>query len=140
MPTEKGFTVEIASRFEGWWRYNASLMCGCFDAAGNRTGFAAAESHVADVGSAPAACPPEIAPDRSLTLETGPCDHLLLYIYIVPHTLPNVTAIEDAKPFDLELRIAWGGRRFRSERLQINQWGGRSLELRIDPPETDPNR
>ena len=51
MATKEGFTIEISSRYEGWWRYNVALMCGCFDTAGNRTGFASAEAHVADVGS-----------------------------------------------------------------------------------------
>ena len=48
---EKGFTIEVTSRYEGWWRYNAALMCGCFDAAGRRIGFASSASTVADVGS-----------------------------------------------------------------------------------------
>ena len=43
MATKEGFTIEISSRYEGWWRYNVALMCGCFDTAGNRTGFASAE-------------------------------------------------------------------------------------------------
>lgn len=51
MATKEGFTIEISSRYEGWWRYNVALMCGCFDTAGNRTGFASTEAHVADVGS-----------------------------------------------------------------------------------------
>ena len=37
MATKEGFTIEISSRYEGWWRYNVALMCGCFDTAGNRT-------------------------------------------------------------------------------------------------------
>ena len=135
MSTEKGFTIEISSRFEGWWRYNAALMCGCFDAAGNRIDFAAAESHVADVGSAPARRPDGIAADRALRLDTVPCDHLLLYLSLIPHPLPESNDIETTRPFALELKIAWKGSVFRSERLAINQWAGASLELRIDRPE-----
>ena len=44
MATKEGFTIEISSRYEGWWRYNVALMCGCFDTAGNRTGFASTEA------------------------------------------------------------------------------------------------
>ena len=135
---EKGFTIEIASRFEGWWRYNAVLMCGCFDAAGTRIDFASAESHVADVGAGPAERPANIAPDRRLTLETQPCDHLLLYVYVIPHTLPQNNDIETTKPFALDLKIAYRGVRFRSERLSINQWSGISLELRVDRPASEP--
>ncbi|MCM1302386.1 MAG: hypothetical protein NC250_02930 [Alistipes senegalensis] len=128
----KGFTIEIASRFEGWWRYNAALTCGCFDAAGERIGYVSAESHVADVGAGLAERPAEIAPDRRLTLETPPCDHAVLYIYVIPHALPESNDIDATKPFGLDLRIDCDGRRIRSERLQINQWSGISLELRLD--------
>lgn len=133
----KGFSIEIASRFDDWWRYNAVLMCGCFDDAGERIGFASAESHVADVGAGPAERPADVAPDRRLTLETEPCDHLVLYVYVIPHTLPQDNDIEATKPFPLDLKIAYDGRRFRSERLQINRWSGISLELRIDRPESE---
>ncbi len=131
----KGFSIEIASRFDGWWRYNAVLMCGCFDDKDERIGFVSAESHVADVGACPAERPADIAPDRSLALETPLCDHLVLYVYIIPHTLPQDNDIESTKPFELDLKIACDGRTFRRERLSINQWSGISLELRIDRPE-----
>lgn len=86
MATKEGFTIEISSRYEGWWRYNVALMCGCFDTAGNRTGFASTEAHVADVGSNLREKPAGNPGGGRASLETGPCDHLLLYIYIVPHT------------------------------------------------------
>lgn len=133
----KGFSIEIASRFDDWWRYNAVLMCGCFDDKDERIGFVSAESHVADVGAGPAERPSDVAPDRRLTLETPPCDHLVLYVYVIPHTLPQNNDIEATKPFALDLKIACDGRKFRSERLQINQWSGISLELRVDRPESE---
>ena len=82
MATKEGFTIEISSRYEGWWRYNVALMCGCFDTAGNRTGFASTEAHVADVGSNLREKPAGNPGGGRASLETGPCDHLLLYIYI----------------------------------------------------------
>ena len=69
--------------------------------------------------------------DRA-SLETGPCDHLLLYIYIVPHTLPAGNDIGDTTPFEVEIRIAYGGRRLRAEKRLINQWSGASIEMRVD--------
>ena len=42
MAAHKGFTIEVTSRYEEWWRYNVALMCGCFDAEERRTGFASA--------------------------------------------------------------------------------------------------
>ena len=115
MAATEGFSIEISSRYDGWWRYNAALMCGCFDAGDERIGFASAESHVADVGANLTAKPADMAGDRSLRLETAACDHLLLYIYIVPHTLPAGNDIADTQPFEITLRIAYGGKVLRSE-------------------------
>ena len=42
MAATEGFSIEISSRYDGWWRYNAALMCGCFDAGDERIGFASA--------------------------------------------------------------------------------------------------
>ena len=121
MAATEGFSIEISSRYDGWWRYNAALMCGCFDAGDERIGFASAESHVADVGANLTAKPADMAGDRSLRLETTACDHLLLYIYIVPHTLPAGNDIADTQPFEITLRIAYGGKVLRSEKRLINQ-------------------
>ena len=128
----KGFTITVTSRYEGWWRYNAALMCGCFDAAGERTDFVSAESHVADAGANLAERPAEVAPERKATLETPPCDHLLLYIYIVPHTLPAGNDIDDTQPFDLDIAIAFNGRELQKQRRKINQWSGASIEMRVE--------
>lgn len=125
MAATEGFSIEISSRYDGWWRYNAALMCGCFDAGDERIGFASAESHVADVGANLTAKPADMAGDRSLRLETAACDHLLLYIYIVPHTLPAGNDIADTQPFEITLRIAYGGKVLRSEKRLINQVVGR---------------
>lgn len=132
MAATEGFSIEISSRYDGWWRYNAALMCGCFDAGDERIGFASAESHVADVGANLTAKPADMAGDRSLRLETAACDHLLLYIYIVPHTLPAGNDIADTQPFEITLRIAYGGKVLRSEKRLINQWSGASVEMRVD--------
>lgn len=131
MKENKGFSIELTSRYAGWWRYNAALMCGCFDAQEVRTGFCKAESHVADVGSQLTERPAHIEAGRSVVLETPPCDHLLLYVYIIPHCLPESSDIDTNNPFDAELRIRYNGRKLRTDRLKINQWSGVSLELRI---------
>ena len=67
MKSVEKFTVEIRSGFDQWWRYNAALMCGAFDASGNRIGFASAESRVAEMGSNLEAPPEGLDLHRSLT-------------------------------------------------------------------------
>lgn len=132
MADEKGFTIEVSSRYEGWWRYNVALMCGCFDTAGERTGFVSAASEVAPVGSNLPEKPAGTPDDRRVELSTPPCDHLMLYVYIIPHTLPAGSEIDAARPFETELKISYAGKRLHTEKRAINQWSGASLELRIE--------
>lgn len=132
MATKEGFSIEISSRYDGWWRYNVALMCGCFDAADKRTGFGSAEMHIADVGANFREKPAGLPGTGTAGLSTEPCDHLLLYIYIVPHTLPAGNDIGDTAPFEIEIRIAYDGKRLRTEKRLINQWSGASIEMRVD--------
>ena len=132
MAAHKGFTIEVTSRYEEWWRYNVALMCGCFDAEERRTGFASAASVVAGVGSNLPERPAEIPAFRTARLTTGPCDHLVLYIYIVPHTLPAGNAFDATRPIKNDLKNACDGRLFRSEIRLIFLWSGSSIELRVD--------
>lgn len=131
MAAKKGFTIEVTSRFEGFWRFNVAMTCGCFDAEGRRTGFVSSSSHVADVGSNLPAPPPDLPATRKVALETPPCDHLLCYLYIIPHTLPTGSAIDAAKPFEVEVKVSCDGRKLRTEKRLINQWSGASIELGI---------
>ncbi|MDE5708480.1 MAG: hypothetical protein K2I32_03380 [Alistipes sp.] len=128
----KGFTIEVTSRHDGWWRYNVALMAGCFDAEDRRTGFATASSHVADTGAELRKAPAGIAPDRKAVLETEPCDHLLLYVYVIPHTLPRTNEIDETQPFEIEITIHYDGRKLQKIRRAINQWSGASIEMRAD--------
>ena len=127
----QGFKIELRSRYEEWWRYNAELMCGCFDIDDNRIGFASSASDVASVGSNLKVRPAEIPASRSVTLETPPCDHLVLYVYIIPHTLPVGNDIDATRPFEAEIRISCAGKHLRTEKRMINQWSGASIELKI---------
>lgn len=134
MANNKGFSIEISSLFEGFWRYNAALMCGCFDAAENRTGFASAEDTVAEAGANLPRKPDDYPAVRKVCLTTDPCDHLRLFIYLIPHTLPADNIVGASEPFRLDVQIAYGGRKLRTEHFDINQWSGASLEMRIDAP------
>lgn len=131
MAEEKEFTIEVSSSYKEFWRYNVALMCGCFDAADVRTNFASTEDTVADVGANLSAPPKGGALRRIVTLRTPPADHLLLYIYIIPHTLPTGRDVVYSKPFPLHLSILHGDRKIRSIDYDINQWSGASIELKV---------
>lgn len=109
METEGGFKVEVSSAFPGWWRYNVALMCGCYDAAGERIGFASAEDRIAEVGACMGQPPADYPAERRTVLRTMPCHRIELYLYVVPHTLPDGCEIADTRPFELRLRITRDG-------------------------------
>lgn len=131
MEQEDGFEVEVTSDFPGWWRYNVALMCGCYDAAGERMGFASAEDRVADVGAALGRPPAGYPARRRTMLYTTPCRRIELYLYVVPHTLPDDSLIADTRPFELCLRVVRGEKTLLTHRQPVNQWSGLSKVLTV---------
>lgn len=127
-----GFTIEITSRYEMWWRYNVVCTIGCFDAADRRTGFASESSQIAEVGAQLPKCPKEVDPRRKIRVTTADCTSIHGYIYIIPHTLPESQIIEQSQPFEVEIRISYNQKKLRNEKYKINQWGGGSLEVRCN--------
>ncbi len=131
MGKEVGFSIELSSRFEEWWRYNTVLTGGCFDAEGRQIDFVSAESHVAEVGARLEQRPKGLPAELRLRLATPPCDHIELYLYIIPNTLPTGRVVADYPTFPVALRIDRAGRRLRTEHIDVNQWGGTSRRLVI---------
>lgn len=54
-----------------------------------------------------------------------------LHLYRTPYAAGR-NDIGDTTPFEVEIRIAYGGRRLRAEKRLINQWSGASIEMRVD--------
>ncbi len=128
MTQHEGFTIEIICHDGEWWRYNVAVTCGCFDREGRRIGFASTESKITDVGG-------EVRESdkhrtRKIELQTGECDNLLLYLYIIPHTLPEDNEIKD-DPFPVKIRASYAGKEMKTTTKSINRWSGASLELRF---------
>ncbi len=123
MTTSKGFRIEVSSRYEEWWRYNVELMCGCFDAAEQRTGFASPPRRLPTWGPIFRSVLRR-SPRAHGGSRPGACDHLVLYVYIIPHTLPPGNDIDATAPFEIEIRIFCDGRRILAEKRRINQWSG----------------
>ena len=124
-----GFKIEISSSFEYFWRYNVAVTCGCFDAQGERVGFASADDHIADVGADMKNPPQGYVSPRTVTVSTVPFDHLLMYIYVIPHTLPEGRDVAEYKPFDLKVRITRDGKGVVNKVYSVNSWSGASIEL-----------
>ncbi len=132
MEKQQGFTVELSSRCKEWWCYNVDLVCGCFDERGERVDFRSVASEVAPAGSNLETRPDGVEPYRRVKLSAPDCHHLMLYIYIIPHTLPRCTLIEDAEPFNISLKITRNGKVVHDQRHAINRWSGASVELKVE--------
>ena len=128
MTDQKGFRIEVSSRFEEFWRYNVAMTGGLFDARGERIGFASTEDTVAETGANLRRKPEDYPRDRTIVLETAPCQRLRLFVYLIPHTLPAGNTVAASR---------CGGRPLRTERFAVNQWSGASLELQLEaqPPQ-----
>lgn len=124
-----GFKVEISSSYEYFWRYNVAVTCGCFDGGGNRVGFASADDHLADVGAGMKTAPKGFVLPRTVTFSTVPCERLLMYIYVIPHTLPEGRDVAEYKPFDMTVRVTRDGRNVLTKTYSVNSWSGASIEL-----------
>ncbi len=130
MGKNEGFKVEISSGYDGFWRYNIMVTCGCFDENDNRVGFASAEDIVAPIGANLESAPKEYPSKRVVQFDTVPCDHLLLYMYVIPHTIPLGRDVDEHKPYLLNVRITKGGRLVSNREFPVNVWSGASLEIR----------
>ena len=75
--------------------------------------------------------PEGAAAERRIGIRSIACDHIVMYVYIVPHTLPETREIGDVAPFDVRLRVGYGGVPFGDMHYRINQWSGASLEIKL---------
>ena len=128
---DKKFTISLQSRYAELWRYNIVVMCGCFDKVGERTDFLSKENFVAAVGSNLTAAPNGIESHNRLTLTTSPCDSIVAYIYLIPHSLPPTRDVEEYAPFDLRIKVSVGDNVIYDTDHKINQWSGCSIELKL---------
>jgi hypothetical protein len=129
----KGFAIRVTCDEPTWWRYNVTLLCGCFDEVGTRIGFCTTEQVVASVGSNLSEPPAGFseAAHRTITLETVPAPRMILYLYVVPHTLPTETDIATTKPFVAHVAISYDGNTLKSFDYNINRWAGAAIELKL---------
>ena len=124
------YRVELKCEDREWWRYNVVITAAGFDAKGEREGFYSLREHRADVGGSNGVCS-RLATAKRLSLECGESHRLDLYLYIIPHTLPESRDIEDAKPFDVALKISLGDSQIVDKKLRVNPWGGTSQHILI---------
>ena len=127
----KKYTIQVRSAYEEFWRYNVSVICGGFDASGDKIDFVSAQSFVAPVGTPLQAPPKGMDGPRELKVSTQPCESITAYVYVVPVVLPKARDVADYPPFDLRIKISCDKQVIYNEVRKICQWSGDSIELKF---------
>ncbi|MDR2913013.1 MAG: hypothetical protein LBV38_07000 [Alistipes sp.] len=104
----KSFRIEVRSAFPEWERYDVYMTAVCLDADGQMS------DYVSLTGRG--------------VLETPPCDHADLYLYVIAREFPASEIIAKSPPFEIELVVSAEGRNSSSSHF-VNQWGGLSIKL-----------
>lgn len=128
---EKGFRIELQCSDADWWHFNVEMLCEARNERDERVGFVATHSTIAEVGANLAACPKGSGHPPKIVLQTPPCDHAQLFLYLIPHTLPESNRIEEIAPFPIRLTLYADDVQLRSEEHMVNRWAGISLALRL---------
>ena len=127
----KKFNIQIRSTYAEIWRYNIAISCGCTDSAGNVVEVVGEQDNIAPVGSNLKVAPDGFALPREVRLSTPETEGIVAYIYLVPHTLPAQRDIAESEPFKLSVKVSAGRDTIYNVVHKVNQWSGRSIELKL---------
>lgn len=128
---DKKFNIELRTTFAEAWRYNITITAGCFSSSGEQLQVVSEQAFVAPAGANLQAPPDKWSLPCEVKLSTEACASIVTYIYIVAHTLPSGREIEDAVPFDLNVKVSSGREVIYKAVHKINQWSGASIELKL---------
>lgn len=128
---DREFNISLQSSYKELWRYNIVISCGCFNEANEQIDFLSAEQFVAPVGANLTSAPDGVDLSSKVALLTKPCDHIVIYLYFVPHTLPPTRDVEEYEPFDAQVRVSTSQGDVYNAPHKINQWSGASIELKL---------
>ncbi len=109
------FRIEVRSAFPEWGRYSVYMSAVCYDTDGGMTDYV------------------NLAGTGETTLETSPCDHADLYLYIIAREFPASDVISASPPFEIRIVVTPSdGSPPRLFPRPVNQWGGLSLKLKVE--------
>ena len=124
------FTITIESEFYDLWRYNIIVMASVMRG-GEQCEVLKHRSEIAPVGAELQMRPIGYKEDRTIELRSGEADALTLYIYIIPHTLPQTNLLSESKPFEFCVQINQGNRSVYKHRYLVSQWTGRNIRITL---------
>lgn len=116
------FSIELSSDYEDRGRYDVKMSCELADEAGARIGFVTAGG--GDGGGVSLA--------GGVKLETGPCSGVRVFVYVIPRQLPEQRRVSTKYDFQMALCVRCDGKTVRKETVDVNKWGGASVERAYD--------
>jgi len=138
------YTVEIVCGYAEWWRYNIYLSVAEFDEEDRLADYRNVVDRIYDIedgrGSEVRQAPAGInAAQRMISVETGACDHIAIYLYVIANTFPYSVRISDSPPFPMDFVVrrtsdnsSDGAEEILRHTCEVNQWGGATIAgLRI---------
>lgn len=120
------YRIELTCTHPEWWRYNVVMTAEGRDDRDGKCGYFSVEDRIAEPEKSLAAPPADYPADRRSVLECAPCAALQLYLYIIPHRLPDCSDIEETPAFPVCMEVFRNGKPLRTEQLEVNPWGGYS--------------
>jgi hypothetical protein len=134
MAEDKILRAEVRSTFAEWWRYNVFMTVACYDTDGRIIDYLTLTDKVYETGDGTEirTAPADYNPARPLVLETPPCHHAELFVYVIANTFPSSVVIKDSPPFEIEILTSRGGEKPVTTLYPVNQWGGLTLKQSLD--------
>lgn len=126
----QNFRVELRCSDPMWWQYNVTLIASGLNASGERCGYYATEDRQGDPAGG-SARPAHSTTNRCTSLDCGPCHSLDLYLYVIPHRLPEPSEVEQTNPIEAHLVIRSETKTLLDEVMAINPWGGTTRHLKF---------
>ncbi len=113
--------VEVKCSYEQIYRYITTVMCEGLDSSHNSLYVVSADDGLSDGGEF------ELPQIIALDVEEAPA--LRIMIYVLCRTLPAVVEVDDAPPFEVELRVSRQGVVLYDRAYLVNQWGGLTVDV-----------
>ena len=124
------YTIYIECNDERFWRYNLAVT-GEVTHNGQRVEFIKYLDEVAPVGSNLPQIPDSYSRPSRITIECKAGDALTLYIYVIPHTLPQTREVSTGNDFELRATVRQGNAILYNRHHVINPWVGNNIEVKL---------
>ena len=112
------------------WKYNLRIM-GEALLNGERVDFIKYSDDVAELGSNVQIVPQNYTPRGVIRLESRSADALILYIYSIPHSLPEEQRVDEAKSYELHVIISRDDVELYNRRHLLNPWTGANIKIEL---------